>query len=113
MNPDLEQLHSLLNADPQHPHIHRVDMPYRLTSTWQEHGCEVGLWEQRDELVAWAVFQPPWWNVDYALHPSLRGSSLEKEIFVWGQAQMKSYQSLPANWLYTNQRCLALFYRCG
>jgi ribosomal protein S18 acetylase RimI-like enzyme len=91
MNPDLEQLHSLLNADPQHPHIHRVDMPYRLTSTWQEHGCEVGLWEQRDELVAWAVFQPPWWNLDYALHPSLRGSSLEKEIFVWGQAQMKSY----------------------
>jgi hypothetical protein len=35
-NPNLEQLHSLLNADPQHPHIHRIDMPYRLTSTWQE-----------------------------------------------------------------------------
>jgi hypothetical protein len=90
-NPDLTQLHSLLNTDPQYPHIHRVDMPYRLTSTWQEHGCEVGMWQQEGELMAWAVFQPPWWNLDFALHPLLRGTALEKEIFVWGAAQMKSY----------------------
>jgi hypothetical protein len=91
INPDLAQLHGLLIADPQHPHIHRVDMPYRLTSTWQEHDSEVGMWQQEGELMAWALFQPPWWNVDYALHPSLCGTSLEKEIFAWGAAQMRSY----------------------
>ncbi|MEM7117420.1 MAG: N-acetyltransferase [Chloroflexota bacterium] len=90
-NPDLARLQPLLQADPQHPHIHLVDMPYRLTSTWQEFGCEVGLWEHDGELVAWAVFMPPWWNVDYAIHPSLRGSELEREMFAWGAAEMQRY----------------------
>ncbi|MCP5094176.1 MAG: GNAT family N-acetyltransferase [Chloroflexi bacterium] len=90
INPDFERLQLLLNQD-IHPHIHLIDMPYRLTATWQDLGCEIGLWEKEGELLAWAVFQPPWWNLDYALHASLRGSGLESEIFAWGQDQMKSY----------------------
>jgi mycothiol synthase len=93
VNPDPLRLQTLLNADPAHPHIHAVDMPYRLTSTWQDHGCELGLWQKDDQLLAWAVFQPPWWNLDYAMHPSVRGTSLETEIFTWGHEQMKQYAS--------------------
>ena len=88
---DPDHLHTLLNADPKHPHIHLVDMPYRLTATWQDQGCELGLWEKDDQMLAWAVFQPAWWNLDYALHPSVRGSELEKDVLAWGKGQMQGY----------------------
>lgn len=91
LNPDLDYLHTLVNADPKHPHIHRIDMPYRLASTWQDCECKVGLWETDDELVTWAVFLPPWWNLDYAILPEKRGTFFEKEIFAWGQEQMIHY----------------------
>ena len=81
----------LLNANPQHPHIHLVDMPFRVTSTWQDHDCEFGVWENDNKILAWAVFQPPWRNLDYAILPSERGSSLEKEVFEWGKVQMMAY----------------------
>jgi len=80
-----------LSIDPNHPHIHIVDIPYRQTSTWQDHDCEIGLWQKGCEILAWAVFLPPWWNLDYAIHPSGRGSALEKEVFAWGKEQMKLY----------------------
>jgi len=89
--PDYRLLQTLLSTDSDHPHIHLVDMPYRLSSTWQENGCELGIWEKRDELLAWAVFQPPWWNLDFVIHPSQAGLSLEKEIFEWGKEQMMAY----------------------
>ena len=82
---------TLLDVDPNHAHIHIVDMPYRLTSTWLDHDCAFGVWKKGDEVIAWAVFQPPWWNLDYAIHPLVRGSTLEKEIFAWGKEQMMSY----------------------
>lgn len=90
-SPDFIRLQASLNADPAHPHIHAVDMPYRLSSTWQDQGCEMGLWEKRGELIAWAVFQPPWLNLDYVICPSERGSTLEKEVFAWGKEQMMHY----------------------
>ena len=89
--PDPDRLHPLLSADPQHPHIHRVDMPFRLTSSWQDEGCEIGLWEEGDRLLAWAVFQPPWWNLDYVIDPLAQGSSLEEEVLGWGQEQILGY----------------------
>lgn len=88
---DYKQLDDLLNTDPNHPHIHLVDMPYRITSTWQEHGCQLGIWERANQIIAWAVFQPPWWNLDFALHSSLQGSEIEQEIFLWGKEQMANY----------------------
>jgi ribosomal protein S18 acetylase RimI-like enzyme len=66
-------------------------MPFRQTSTWQDHDCEIGFWEKGDELLAWGVFQPAWWNLDYAIQPSERGSILETEIFAWGVEQMMAY----------------------
>ena len=88
---DYEKLNGLLNADDRHPHIHNLDMPYRLASIWQDYGCEVGIWEENNQVVAWAIFQPGWWNLDYVIHPSFRGSILEQEIFTWGKDQMKMY----------------------
>lgn len=90
-NPDYERLQNLVDQGSDDPHIHAIDMPYRLTSTWQDQGCEIGLWERGSELVAWAVFQPAWFNVDYAMHPSLQGTLLETEIFSWGKEQMSKY----------------------
>lgn len=90
-NPDYALMQSLIDQDNQHPHIHAIDMPFRLTSTWQEHGCEVGMWKQGATLAAWAIFQPAWWNVDYAIHSSMVSASLEADIFAWGQAQMQQY----------------------
>lgn len=84
-------LNALLEADPEHPHIHVVDIPYRLTSIWQDHDCEIGVWERAGQVVAWAVFQPAWWNLDFVVHPTLRGSELEQEVFAWGKAQMAQY----------------------
>lgn len=87
-------LDALLDIDPKHPHIHLVDMPYRIASIWQDHGCEVGIWEKANRAVAWAIFQPAWWNLDFAVHPSLRGSEIEQEIFSWGKEQMVEYSKL-------------------
>lgn len=90
-NLDLMLLQTMSGADPEHPHIHVVDMPYRLTSTWQDRGCRLATWQEGEEISAWAVFQPPWWNLDYAIHPSQRGTSLEREVLAWGKAQMMEY----------------------
>jgi ribosomal protein S18 acetylase RimI-like enzyme len=91
VNPGSRSFQTLLNADPKHPHIHRVDIPFRLTSTWQDNGCEIGVWESGDMLMAWAVFQPAWWNLDYVIHPSERGSSLEEAVLAWGKKQILDY----------------------
>lgn len=90
-NPDWHYLQTLVKADSQHPYIHRIDMPYRLTSTWQDQGCKVGMWESDGKLFTWAVFLPSWWNLDYALHPAKRGTTLESEVFAWGKEQMTNY----------------------
>lgn len=90
-DPNSVQLNQLLEADPEHLHIHIVDMPFRETSIWQDQGCEYGIWESEDTLLGWAVFQPAWWNLDYAVHPAERGTKLEKEIFAWGIEQMAQY----------------------
>ena len=81
----------LLKINADIPHIHLVDMPFRQTSTWQDHACELGIWQKDGEILAWAVFLPPWWNLDFAIHPAERGSDLENEVFAWGKEQMLEY----------------------
>lgn len=81
----------LLHLNPDSPHIHIVDMPFRQTSTWQDHDCEIGIWQKGEEILGWAVFLPPWWNLDFAIHHAEHGSNLEKEIFAWGKEQMLAY----------------------
>ena len=90
-NPDRFPLYDLLNADHKHPHYHLIDMPFRLTSTWQDFGWDLGVWEKDCKILAWAVFQPPWQNLDYAILPGERGAYLEQEVFSWGVKQMVDY----------------------
>jgi ribosomal protein S18 acetylase RimI-like enzyme len=52
-------------------HVHVVDLPYRLCSWAFDNPANIGLWEGSDgRLLAWAVLQPPFWTLDYALHPA-------------------------------------------
>lgn len=88
---DFTRLQRVLSADTAYPHIHIADMPYRLTSTWQDQGCKMAVWEKGSDVLAWAVFQPPWRNLDYAIHPAEVGAALEKEIFAWGKNEMMAY----------------------
>ncbi|MEM7333688.1 MAG: GNAT family N-acetyltransferase [Chloroflexota bacterium] len=87
----IDSLNQLLTAQEGYPHIHYVDMPYRLASSWHEAGCEVGLWREKGQIVGWALFQPPWWNLDYAVARSYRGTALEEMLFEWGHQQMIQY----------------------
>ena len=90
-HPNTTILNRLLEADVEHLHIHIVDMPFREASTWQDQGCEYGIWESDNTLLGWAVFQPAWWNLDYAIHPAERGTKFEQEIFAWGIEQMTQF----------------------
>ena len=57
----------------EHPagHVHVIDLPYRLCSWAFDNPTNVGLWSDEDgRLLAWAVLQPPFWTVDYAVHPA-------------------------------------------
>ncbi len=88
---DVTRLQATLDKQVMPEHIHQVDMPYRLTSTWQDQGCEIATWMVEDRALAWAVFQPAWWNLDYGVHASVHGSLLERDVFAWGKAQMQAY----------------------
>jgi ribosomal protein S18 acetylase RimI-like enzyme len=81
----------LLEINSDTLHIHLVDMPFRQTSTWQDHDCDLGIWQKDERILAWAVFLPPWWNLDFAIHPAECGSNLENEVFTWGKEQMLAY----------------------
>jgi mycothiol synthase len=85
----LPPIEKLIGLDPHQPHT--IDMPYRLSSSWQDLGCEMGIWEnEHGDLQAWALFNPAWWNLDYVIHPAMK-DSLEKSVFTWGISQMESY----------------------
>ena len=51
-------------------------------------------------LLAWGVFQPPWWNFDYAIDPAFAGSSLEEAIFAWGKSQIMQYSKRTKEWFW-------------
>lgn len=89
--PGYRVIESSLNAYSQHPHIHLIDMPFRMTSTWQERGCKFGIWEEKTDVLAWAVYQPAWQNIDYAIHSSESDSTLEKDVLAWGKEQVETY----------------------
>ncbi|NSW52514.1 MAG: GNAT family N-acetyltransferase [Anaerolineae bacterium] len=88
---DREPIHTLWESDPAHPHIHLVDMPFRVTSTWQDRDCVAGIWEKAGQVIAYALFQPPWGVLDFAIHPAEQGAALESEVFAWGKAQMTAH----------------------
>ena len=89
--PNTADLTTLQTIAEQHRHTHIIDLPYRLTSTWQDHNCDLGLWGNTETPVAWGVFLPPWWNYDYTLPPEHNGSALEEIILNHAIEEMHAY----------------------
>lgn len=69
----------------QHPenNLHVIDLPYRLSSWAFDDPENISLWfDEKQQLVAWAVLQPPFWTIDYVCHPDVE-IGLHQEILLW------------------------------
>jgi len=63
--------------------LHVIDLAYRLSSWALDDPDNVSLWfNDKKQLVAWAVLQTPWWTIDYVYDPAA-GSNLHREILAW------------------------------
>ena len=85
---DLDRMASLVYAHPAHA-FHVTDLPYRLSSPALETEANGQLWEAADgTLRGWAVYQPPWGTLDYAIHPAAE-PDVERAILAWGLARFQ------------------------
>jgi ribosomal protein S18 acetylase RimI-like enzyme len=63
--------------------FHVIDLPYRFSSWAFDDPDNVRLWfNDKQELVAWAILQTPWWTFDYVYDPAL-DLNLHQEILAW------------------------------
>jgi mycothiol synthase len=86
---DLRPMIDLVLEDPA-GNFHVSDLPYRLSSPALDAAENTRLWETGGgELVAWAVYQPSWGTLDYALHPIAQTEGLESAILTWGVARFQ------------------------
>jgi mycothiol synthase len=91
---DLPAMIALANAYPQH-NLHTVDLPYRFSSWALDRLENVCLWEDESGcLLAWASLQPPFWAIDFAIHPDYNRVLLE-QILVWADEQAQSLVNTP------------------
>lgn len=85
---DLDRMAALVYAHPAHA-FHVADLPYRLSSPALETAANGQVWVAADgALRGWAVYQPPWGTLDYAVHPAAN-AGLEREILAWGLARFQ------------------------
>ncbi|MGZ6347498.1 MAG: GNAT family N-acetyltransferase [Anaerolineales bacterium] len=63
--------------------LHVTDLPYRLCSWAFDNPDNIGLWfNEKKHLLAWAVLQVPFWEIDLVCHPAF-SLSLHPEILAW------------------------------
>ena len=63
--------------------LHVIDLPYRFSSWALDDPENVRLWfDERGQLLAWAVFNTPFWTIDYACHAEAE-SAVFPEILDW------------------------------
>jgi mycothiol synthase len=81
--------------------LHRLDLPYRLTSWALDDPDNACLWFDGDGgLAGWAALQRPFWALDYACHPEVE-SDLHPEILAWGDRRAREILETPyalASW---------------
>ncbi len=80
-----------------HPdgHLHLVDLPYRLCSWAFDDPANAALWEDAASVVrAWAVLQPPFWSVDYALDPAAPAGTLQT-LLAWADGRTHAVTGTP------------------
>lgn len=86
---DLQRMADLARAHAD-AHIHVVDLPYRLCSWAFDDPQSCALWEDADgELLGWAVLQPPFWAIDYALHTQAPAELLPA-MLAWADARAQA-----------------------
>jgi ribosomal protein S18 acetylase RimI-like enzyme len=91
---DLARIAGLVRDEPRE-HIHLVDLPYRLCSWAFDEPQNCALWEdERGGLLAWAVLQPPFWTVDYALGPQAP-EQLLPELLAWADERARAVAATP------------------
>ncbi len=91
---DLQQMLALVRQFPaNNPHV--VDLPYRLCSWAFDYPDNVGLWfDDEQQLVAWAVLQPPFWAIDYACLPAAP-QDIHKRLLEWADGRARQAVGMP------------------
>ncbi len=88
---DWPQMKAVVDARPSE-HLHVVDLPYRFCSWAFDQPANCSLWEDADgRVVAWAVFQSPFWSIDYAIHPLAPPNTLHT-ILAWVDQHARAIQ---------------------
>ena len=91
-----EQDESLMSAlARQFPadNLHATDLPYRFSSWALDDPDNVRLWFDDDQqLVAWAMLQTPFWEIDYVFHPNAE-SDLHQEILAWADQRAQPHRN--------------------
>jgi ribosomal protein S18 acetylase RimI-like enzyme len=91
---DWAQMQAVVAARPS-AHLHVVDLPYRLCSWAFDAPANCALWEAADgQVLAWAVFQSPFWCIDYAIHPLAPPDTLHT-ILAWADQRARAIQGTP------------------
>ena len=69
--------------------LHVIDLPYRLSSWAFDNPDNIRLWfDVNQQLIAWVVFQTPFWAIDYVCHPDTE-SYLHQEILSWADQRAR------------------------
>jgi len=91
---DWAHMKAVVQAQPS-DHLHVVDLPYRFCSWAFDEPTNCSLWEDSGgRVVAWAVFQSPFWSIDYAMHPLAPPNTLQL-ILAWVDQRARAMQSTP------------------
>jgi hypothetical protein len=91
---DWPQMKAVIDAQPS-DHLHVVDLPYRLCSWAFDAPMNCALWEDANgRVLAWAVFQSPFWSIDYAMHPLAPSDTLHT-ILAWADQRAQTIQGTP------------------
>jgi mycothiol synthase len=64
-----------------------VDLPYRLASPALQDPASGCVWLDGGELIAWAIWQPAWSELDFAVHPA-HAANVASEILAWGSGRV-------------------------
>jgi mycothiol synthase len=79
----------------QADNLHVSDLPYRFSSWAFDAPENIGLWfDEKQQLVAWAVLQTPWWTIDYVCHPDFE-VELHSEILSWADQRARMSLGTP------------------
>jgi hypothetical protein len=70
--------------------LHVIDLPYRLSSWAFDNPDNIGLWfNEKQQLVAWAVLQTPFWTIDCVFDPAA-DLKLHPEILAWADCRARA-----------------------